>query len=390
MSTDQQDLPKPSCNRRTIILAGVACVLGVIAVVHTYYPDTRPKVVPVADAECKLIEPKETAVLATLDEPIPDGRNAVWCASFPIAWKKLQDGTPIELDGSPAIAERLNAAPNPTSDCPADALFTHVGGLDEETKETIREETIAQFGSEPAEWLDELPDMSDGTNIYVRLEVGIPFDPPYLVLPRGGRFVPGDGPPTQVEAFGFDMEAALVGLPADVWSRAGVLFYEGDDEDYEAESFYAVDLQFDSAPSQIVLACVPRGETLEATYNDVQRRMKNATDSGRFPHAVEPMDYLTVPSMNWRIVHHYSELEGKTIRSGSYAGQPILQAIEDTRLRLGHDGVKLRSESDIAVGCVPRCYDFTRPFLLYMKQRDSDRPYFVMWVENAELLKPLE
>ena len=34
----------------------------------------------------------------------------------------------------------------------------------------------------------------------------------------------------------------------------------------------------------------------------------------------------------------------------------------------------------------PREFRFHRPFLIYMKKRDADRPFFVMWVDNAELL----
>ena len=33
-------------------------------------------------------------------------------------------------------------------------------------------------------------------------------------------------------------------------------------------------------------------------------------------------------------------------------------------------------------------YIFDKLFLIYMKKRDADKPYFVMWVANAELLNP--
>jgi hypothetical protein len=36
----------------------------------------------------------------------------------------------------------------------------------------------------------------------------------------------------------------------------------------------------------------------------------------------------------------------------------------------------------------PKELHFNRPFLLSLKKRDAARPFFVMWVDNAELLRP--
>ncbi len=57
------------------------------------------------------------------------------------------------------------------------------------------------------------------------------------------------------------------------------------------------------------------------------------------------------------------------------------------RFRLDRSGAQLNSEARMRIRCVGRHYIFNRPFLLYMKKRDAKTPYFVMWVENAELLK---
>jgi hypothetical protein len=35
----------------------------------------------------------------------------------------------------------------------------------------------------------------------------------------------------------------------------------------------------------------------------------------------------------------------------------------------------------------PKKLHFDRPFLIYLKKRDAARPFFVMWVDNAELLQ---
>jgi hypothetical protein len=35
---------------------------------------------------------------------------------------------------------------------------------------------------------------------------------------------------------------------------------------------------------------------------------------------------------------------------------------------------------------IPMYYLFDKPFLVYMKKRGAEHPFFVMWVDNAELL----
>jgi hypothetical protein len=37
--------------------------------------------------------------------------------------------------------------------------------------------------------------------------------------------------------------------------------------------------------------------------------------------------------------------------------------------------------------CAPRDFTFDRPFLIALKQRDVDDPFFLMWVANAELMR---
>jgi hypothetical protein len=34
----------------------------------------------------------------------------------------------------------------------------------------------------------------------------------------------------------------------------------------------------------------------------------------------------------------------------------------------------------------PNVFHFDRPFMVYLKNRAAQHPYFVMWVETAELL----
>ncbi len=64
---------------------------------------------------------KHTQVVATLDTPVENGKNVIWCASFQAAWKQLQDKLakgPVGLEGGPVVAEALNLSYAPGPELP--------------------------------------------------------------------------------------------------------------------------------------------------------------------------------------------------------------------------------------------------------------------------------
>jgi hypothetical protein len=65
---------------------------------------------------------------------------------------------------------------------------------------------------------------------------------------------------------------------------------------------------------------------------------------------------------------------------------PIVEALQTIEFRLDRCGAALESESKLAILAAPRYFDFNRPFLVYMQKRGAEHPFFVMWVDNAELL----
>ena len=65
---------------------------------------------------------------------------------------------------------------------------------------------------------------------------------------------------------------------------------------------------------------------------------------------------------------------------------PIIEAKQGIKFKLDRCGAMLESEATIMVASIPRYFIFNRPFLIYMKKRDCEQPFFVMWVDNAELL----
>ena len=103
------------------------------------------------------------------------------------------------------------------------------------------------------------------------------------------------------------------------------------------------------------------------------------------------MENLYVPVLNFDVLRVYSELCGHPIRSANKKldGTNIALAAQTIRFRLDERGAVLKSEAIMCFGLTSRNLVFDKPFLILLKRRDAKRPYFALWVGNAELLVPV-
>jgi hypothetical protein len=138
---------------------------------------------------------------------------------------------------------------------------------------------------------------------------------------------------------------------------------------------------------------MPRKETLALTLADLDRRVREGKGQRR---GLPGTAVMLVPSMNWRVEHHYGELEGRYFQNtpaldGCFVGR----AYQFIQLKIDRSGVIISSGADMS-GLVnghdeppnPDHFIFDRPYLLVFQKRGASGPVFVMWVANAELLQP--
>jgi hypothetical protein len=317
---------------------------------------------------------KETVVVPTLDTPIPDGKSAIWCASFQIAWKDFETSLvkePIRLRTNNDLARQLSDAPLPKDDLPAEMVYARCGLRRDGIVKAIQEDMKHKFPSV------KVPDLGggDGAVVYGYLQAAIPFPVPYFDATL--KFGNQAERISEVKAFG--IKGYRQGVTRDLWKQVDLLF--GGNREWEPE--FAIDLCKDSSPHQIVLAVVSKKETLAATYDEVQNKIKNRPgDLQEFSAG----DHLAVPVMFWKIDHHFAELEGNFLENDSMKGWEIDRAIQTAQFKLDRGGVELKSEATILPKSASRELVFDRPYLIYMIQRGAKKPFFVMWVENSELM----
>jgi len=350
---------------------------------------------------------EQTSIIATLDCPVPEHKNVIWCSTFQMAWDILKlyiIGEPVEVIGAEELADSLNRAEFYPDDLQAESFFAAAGFLEEDIIAEIQDEMTQLFPSEPAPVFNDMNGLPPETIIaYSYLNVDIEFEYPFYAGNNEFGFRDSNGTVTEVTSFCTRPDSDSENMARE---QVDVLYYRQGDQTSETE--FAVDLCTYTNPYQVVLACVPLQENLGETVDFVERKiseftqdpnyeqmrkLRPAVTGGRFGE--QPGDSLIVPDVLYKLTHHFTELQGKALGNQPWLDQGyfIQKALQMIDFTLGRTGVILKSDAIIVIpplGGAPqlRHFHFNRPFLIYIKKRDpAASPFFVMWVDNAELMK---
>lgn len=326
-----------------------------------------------------------TLIVPTLDTPIATGKNVIWCSSFQVAWNHLKNDVikePVQLANAQPIADRLNNAKESEADLPADSYYAAAGWVKDGIVQTIQKEMAKRFPDVPT------PEFSvpDAQLIgYAYLAANVKFTTAFLDNDEKLIFT-GAGGSRAVKSFGLRRKDCDLYLP--LRNKVRILSSTRGDSDHGPSEF-AIDPCIDSEPNQIVLACVAPKKTLAETLAYIDQIILPSRPE-QYPGESElgPTDTLLIPNFSWRIEHRFKELEGTDKNFLNKVGQGLYmaEAFQMIDFRLDRTGAFLRSEARMAALGISQSYIFDRPFLIYMKKRGAERPFFVMWVDNPELL----
>jgi len=327
----------------------------------------------------------QTSIVPTIDSPCTKNRNVIWCSSFQLAWNRMKDDViraPVEVVDAEELAARLNFAEQTAGDLEPDSVYAAAGRINQGIIGTIQKDMAAKFPSHSVPDFSDFANIPEGILAYSYLIANVPFKYPYRQHKYEFIFTDSNGVETNVDAFG-------------VWGygsqykrmrrQAEILYYQQDDN-FQMKEF-AIDLCRHSEPYQVVVAVVEPKDSLAQTLNYIHNQIADfkQTDNYKKRIFLGGADVLKVPEMFWEIDHRFDELIGKIITNAN-PSMPILEAKQWIKFKLDRYGAMLESESTIGVGASGRDFIFDRPFLVYMKKRDSEQPFFAMWVDNAELL----
>jgi hypothetical protein len=378
----------PRASRRWFVLGFAAVGAAVIGIAWRYLLKGNERYDPPAISfDGTSDQLRQTVIVPTLDSPIPQGKSAIWCASFQLAWNRLRDDVakePIGLANALSIVDRLNRARHSEDDMDRDAVYAAAGLARDGIVERIQAEMASKF---PDVQKPELHVPPDGVVAYAYLAASSKYDYPFFENDERFLFRDSAGKETAVGSFGIRKkdDYAYERLRRQV----EILYCPRDALMSEKEvPEFVLDPCKTSKPYQIVLARVDGKPTLAETVANVQRKIA-AQPADTLISQLHSRDTLIVPNMAWKVSHRFKELEGqdKQFLNPLLRNLYLDTAMQTIQFRLDRSGAELASEAKVFAKPGAGFFHLNRPFLVYMKKRGSQHPFLVAWIENAELLE---
>ncbi|MCU0915463.1 MAG: hypothetical protein MUC88_12990, partial [Planctomycetes bacterium] len=403
---DQDNIYTTSSNPRTGVPWGHVPIPPIVVPANTkdsvLVHDPAPEMA--APPEAPRVDSRNlarTAVVATLDRALPEQKNAIWCATFQIAWDTFRQdvvGEPILVPRAAELADRLNRSAFPTGSIEEKSYYAVAGPVKDGIIERIQREMARRFPAEPMPTFDSryrtLPDVFLA---YAYLNVDVGFKHPFQACPTAFDFHDSAGARTPVTAF--RTLSGSSGMNRDLTREQVEVLYHAAGASRDRDEF-AVDLSRETQPYQVVLARMPRGDTLGGAVQALREKTAGFQNDPNYRtlRQLRSIDTLIVPDVLYRLTHHFEELLGKHLGNPKWSEHFFFDALQKIDFSLSRTGVKLKSEGRLAAAAgirrevaKPRHLHFDRPFLICVQKREPNAtPFFVMWVENAELMKAYE
>ena len=156
---------------------------------------------------------------------------------------------------------------------------------------------------------------------------------------------------------------------------------------HNSDSDFAVKLKTNEE-DEIFLYRTDETKIFNDYYNDMMSKYKSYAGSNKF----EPMgDELKIPYIKLNGVISYNELLGVSIKNSPFY---ISKMIQDVDFELNESGCNLSSNVTLVVtylgGHSGRRFYFTDTFILFMKEKDKEMPYFSLKVDSDDILEKIE
>jgi hypothetical protein len=349
--------------------------LGTFGLGYYYNAKLHDKIAGTPDLKAKASELKSTIVTPHLEQKIEEGKNALWCITYQLAWNEFCDlvGGQVKVKSPSKMVDILNKKKTTKKDLDEKDYVAKAGKGDACVDE-IRYELKRKFeGQASPELLNKHTQTDINWIIYAYLFKHLPFEHVFLryhnELDFQGKLVDDFGVP------GFRGSEHLKEIAEEVM----VLDYKNDDD-------FIIELKTTAKNDRLILAKISPKGTLGETVKNVENRIKKAK-----PSKIRQYEAVGVPVFNFDILREYEELIGDTIISKDKIidGTTIDVAAQSIRFRLDETGAVLKTEAvSTSIGGASdiRSFIFDKPFLILLKRKQAKNPYFALWVGNSELL----
>lgn len=314
---------------------------------------------------------KESGFTPVLDEKIIPGRNLVWCATYQLCWDDLIGflGKPVTPLPPLELAKKLNAERFDTKWIDD---FTYIAQMSDK-KMDFTEALDKKFGKTAAPLLLKKMPKEDPLRIffYSYLECSLPFEWAFQRSDYAMLFCEKD----KVEAFGLRGYNPLNEKEQKCIEQIVVKYCENDEA--------VIELKTKKAEHHLILAKVTPQKTLGETVEYVNKLIKKGSE---YKYYYEGDAVIEIPVIDFDLINKYDQLCNLKIEDN----MTIEESVQRIKFRLDESGAFVLSEAYLCLGLgggPVKHLIFNKPFLLMLKYKDAEMPYFAVWIGNAELLK---
>ena len=290
---------------------------------------------------------------STIDENII---NNLWVGTWDIAWKELESQLEMDKidlqDGNLPVVDDLNSS-----------TFTK-DMLDSNDYSILVERTETQG-------------YKIDTSLNKELNFAIPFDN----FSDMYEWTFGDSEEI-IKYFGINNASS-----EEMNKNVEILFFNRENENSARSDDFAIKLKTKEG-DEIILYRTNEKKNFDEYYKDIQNKASSYTGSKEFLEG----DELRVPFVRVNGMIAHNELYGKFIKDTNMFFTDVIQNVN---FNLNDKGCNLSSEVTLVtevtgISMEPRFCYFDDQFVIFMKEANSDQPYFALKVDNADVLEKKE
>ena len=166
-----------------------------------------------------------------------------------------------------------------------------------------------------------------------------------------------------------------------------ILFFNRENENSARSDDFAIKLKTKEG-DEIILYRTNENKNFDEYYKDIQNKASSYTGSKEFLEG----DELRVPFVRVNGMIAHNELYGKFIKDTNMFFTDVIQNVN---FNLNDKGCNLSSEVTLVtevtgISMEPRFCYFDDQFVIFMKEANSDQPYFALKVDNTDVLEKKE
>lgn len=297
---------------------------------------------------------QQTEFVPTLESPINSKKNVVYATAFLYAWDKVKQ----ELKAPIALTDKNS------------------NGFKLLNRSTSYKNTLTDD-----EYSVEVENVDDRIIARAFFNKTLPFP---SKLPKSNN--PISFNKTKVSAFGincYNEEAARF---------TEILYYKDDD------NFGLKLIPKDNEHQILLVKGIDKAANLSAVMQQVSKLIANGNKEKKslrasWKFALNDIDIFSIPIIKFNIETNYSDIQRQSFTSRGKLHH-VEEAFQRTGFILNENGAVVESETYAVtdssgaepVKILPKKMIFDKPFFIIIKRAKSDNPYFVMYVQNTELL----